>query len=63
MSNRLREPLAAAFDRVAPEWKGVTDAFFASATGQNLVRFVFCKKMETLHEAADRLRRFAGRGA
>jgi aspartate/methionine/tyrosine aminotransferase len=30
--------------------------------GQNLVRFVFCKKMETLHEAADRLRRFAGRG-
>jgi aminotransferase len=31
--------------------------------GQNLVRFVFCKKMETLHEAADRLRRFAGRGA
>jgi aminotransferase len=31
--------------------------------GRNLVRFVFCKKMETLHEAADRLRRFAGRGA
>jgi aminotransferase len=31
--------------------------------GQNLVRFVFCKKMETLHEAAHRLRRFAGRGA
>jgi aminotransferase len=30
--------------------------------GQNLVRFVFCKKMETLSEAADRLRRFAGRG-
>ena len=30
--------------------------------GQNLVRFVFCKKMETLNEAADRLRRFAGRG-
>ena len=40
MSNRLREPLAAAFDRVAPAWKGVTDAFFASATGQNLLRFV-----------------------
>jgi aminotransferase len=30
--------------------------------GHNLVRFVFCKKMETLEEAADRLRRFAGRG-
>ena len=30
--------------------------------GQNLVRFVFCKKMETLHAAADRLRRFAGLG-
>jgi aminotransferase len=32
------------------------------AGGRNLVRFVFCKKMETLEEAADRLRRFAGRG-
>jgi aminotransferase len=31
--------------------------------GQNLVRFVFCKKLETLHEAAARLRSFAGRGA
>ena len=31
--------------------------------GQNLIRFVFCKKLETLHEAADRLRSFAGRGA
>jgi aminotransferase len=29
--------------------------------GQNLVRFVFCKKLDTLDEAARRLRNFAGR--
>jgi aspartate/methionine/tyrosine aminotransferase len=32
------------------------------AGGQNLVRFVFCKKLETLDEAAGRLRDFAARG-
>jgi aminotransferase len=35
----------------------------AKVGGQNLVRFVFCKKLETLHAAAGRLRAFAGRGA
>jgi aminotransferase len=37
--------------------------FRGEGGGQNLVRFVFCKKPDTLREAADRLRRFAGRGA
>ncbi len=30
--------------------------------GHSLVRFVFCKQIETLHDAGDRLRRFAERG-
>lgn len=38
--NRLREPLSALFDRVAPAWKAVTDAFLATDTGQALVRYV-----------------------
>jgi uracil-DNA glycosylase len=40
LDNRLRHPLAAAFANVAPGWKGVTDAFFASDSGKALVRFV-----------------------
>jgi len=38
--NRLREPLEAVFDRVAPAWKPVTDRFLASPEGQALVRYV-----------------------
>lgn len=30
--------------------------------GRSLIRFAFCKRVETLHEAADRLRAFTGRG-
>jgi uracil-DNA glycosylase len=40
LDNQLRQPLAAAFDEVAPGWKDVTDAFRASHAGQELVRFV-----------------------
>jgi aminotransferase len=36
--------------------------FRSSGVGKNLARFVFCKRTETLEEAADRLRRFAGAG-
>ena len=36
----LREPLAEAFARVPPAWKGVTDAFLRSETGQRLAHFV-----------------------
>jgi uracil-DNA glycosylase len=38
--NRLREPLSAAFERVAPAWRAVTDAFVASDAGRDLMRFV-----------------------
>ena len=38
--NRLREPLAACFDRVPPGWRSVTDAFRATPTGQALIDFV-----------------------
>jgi aminotransferase len=35
-------------------------SFFGSPErGRSLVRFAFCKRMETLHEAASRLQRFA----
>ncbi|MEM7415735.1 MAG: aminotransferase class I/II-fold pyridoxal phosphate-dependent enzyme [Gemmatimonadota bacterium] len=38
-------------------------SFFSDpARGHSLARFVFCKQMETLHEAADRLRHFAAKG-
>ena len=30
--------------------------------GSTLVRFAFCKRLETLHEAGERLRRFAAAG-
>ena len=40
LDNRLREPLSAAFERVAPAWREVTDAFVASEAGRDLVRFV-----------------------
>ena len=36
--------------------------FGAAGRGSNLVRFAFCKRMETLYEASERLVRFAGRG-
>lgn len=38
--NQLREPLARVFERVAPPWREVTDAFLASETGRGLVQFV-----------------------
>ncbi len=38
--NRLREPLADVFARVPAAWRGVTDAFLASAAGLALVAFV-----------------------
>jgi len=38
--NRLREPLAHAFDRVPPAWRDVTDAFAASAAGQSVIAFI-----------------------
>ena len=38
-------------------------SFFSDpARGHSLARFVFCKQIDTLHEAGDRLRAFAGRG-
>jgi aspartate/methionine/tyrosine aminotransferase len=37
--------------------------FRGQGRGSNLIRFVYCKNMETLEGAADRLRRFTGRGA
>jgi uracil-DNA glycosylase len=40
VDNRLREPLVAAFGRVAPGWREVTDTFLHSEAGQKLVRFV-----------------------
>ena len=39
-SNRLTQPLAAAFASVANGWRDTTDAFLATETGQNLVRFI-----------------------
>lgn len=38
--NRLREPLAQVFAQVPAAWRGVTEAFLASAPGQALVDFV-----------------------
>jgi len=40
VDNRLREPLAQVFAQVPAAWRGVTDAFAASAAGQALVAFV-----------------------
>jgi aspartate/methionine/tyrosine aminotransferase len=37
--------------------------FRGNGGGQDLIRFVFCKQLPTLEEAASRLRKFAGRGA
>jgi aspartate/methionine/tyrosine aminotransferase len=37
--------------------------FRGNGGGQDLIRFVFCKQLPTLEEAASRLRTFAGRGA
>jgi len=37
--------------------------FRPGAGGRSLVRFAFCKRLETLKEAAHRLQRFAARGA
>jgi uracil-DNA glycosylase len=38
--NRLREPLAAAFAKVAPGWREVTDRYLASEAGRRLAAFV-----------------------
>jgi uracil-DNA glycosylase len=38
--NCLREPLSALFERVAPAWRAVTDAFIATPAGQALLRYV-----------------------
>jgi aminotransferase len=56
-----------AFSRRLTREAGVTpvpgSSFFRSGgEGRNLVRFVFCKEMETLNEAAKRLRDFANLG-
>ena len=40
LDNRLREPLADVFGRVAAPWAGVTDHFLHSAPGQALAEFV-----------------------
>ena len=40
LDNRLREPLDGVFDRVAPTWRAVTDAFRTSADGQALIAHV-----------------------
>ena len=40
LDNQLREPLAKAFERVPDAWRGITDPFLASSTGQALVAFV-----------------------
>ncbi len=37
-------------------------SFFSAGGGRTLVRFAFCKRLETLDEAAERLRRFAAAG-
>ena len=39
-ANRLCEPLARVFERVAPGWKPVTDAFLASAEGRALEGYI-----------------------
>ena len=36
--------------------------FSAPEKGHSLARFVFCKRIETLREAGERLRAFAARG-
>ena len=46
--NRLSEPLSAAFERIAPGWREVTDAFLAGDEGRDLVRFVD----QRVHEGA-----------
>jgi len=38
--NRLRQPLSVLFAQVAPAWRPETDAFLATAVGQELVRHV-----------------------
>lgn len=38
--NRLREPLADVFARVAPAWKPLTDEFLASPEGESLASYV-----------------------
>lgn len=55
------------FSRMLAREAGVApvpgSSFFQDpADGRSLARFAFCKRLETLHEAADRLRRFADRG-
>lgn len=37
-------------------------SFYSAGGGSTLLRFAFCKRMETLQEAADKLLRFAGAG-
>ena len=56
-----------AFSRTLTRQAGVTpvpgSSFFSEASrGSRLVRFAFCKRLETLQEAAERLRRFGGAG-
>ncbi len=36
--------------------------YHSEGAGRSLVRFVFCKREDTLREAAERLRDFAARG-
>jgi aspartate/methionine/tyrosine aminotransferase len=55
------------FSRTLTRQAGVApvpgSSFFSGAGGRELVRFAFCKRMETLEEAVSRLRAFASAGA
>jgi aminotransferase len=56
-----------AFSRLLTREAGVTpvpgSSFYSEPErGRNLVRFAFCKRLETLERAAERLRRFGGAG-
>ncbi len=56
-----------AFARLLAREAGVTPVpgssfFHTDDGGKTLVRFAFCKRLETLKEAGERLRSFAGRG-
>ena len=56
-----------AFARALTRDAGVTpvpgSSFFNPGRGTNLVRFAFCKRLETLHEAGERLLRYARAGS
>jgi aspartate/methionine/tyrosine aminotransferase len=66
--SRLSDLDDTAFAHLLTREAGVTPVpgssfFHDPALGRSLVRFVFCKRSETLEAAAERLHRFAGAGA